>query len=194
MRIISGKSRGRILRTPSRNNVDAGIRPTADRVKEALFSILAGRSRGAKVLDLYAGTGALGLEALSRGAELAVFVDNGDAAIDLVKKNVELCGLADSSAIIRRDLTRGLAFLQELAPAGGFDLIFLDPPYRQGLVALFLSGLAGLRLLAVDGLVVAEEGSDVELAVAYPSLSLADRRRYGDTTIWFYRSCQEDGA
>ena len=194
MRIISGKSRGRILRVPSRNDVKAGIRPTADRVKEALFSILGGRIRGARVLDLYAGTGALGLEALSRGAELAVFVDNGDAALELVKKNIELCGLSSSSAIVRRDLTRGLAFLPGLAPAGGFDLIFLDPPYRQGLVAQFLGGLAELKLLAFDGLVVAEEGAEVELAEAYPGLTLADRRRYGDTGLWFYGHKQEDGT
>lgn len=194
MRIISGTSRGRILRTPGKSDGKSEIRPTADRVKEALFSILGGRLRGAKVLDLYAGTGALGLEALSRGAERAVFVDNGDAALELVRKNVELCGLSERSAIIRRDLTRGLAFLPGVAPAGGFDLIFLDPPYRQGLVALLLSGLAELALLAPDGLVVAEEGAEVELAAVYPGLNLADHRRYGDTAIWFYQPNQEDGG
>ena len=194
MRIISGTSRGRLLRTPGKSAGKSEIRPTADRVKEALFSILGGRLRGAKVLDLYAGTGALGLEALSRGAERAVFVDNGDAALELVKKNVELCGLSERSAIIRRDLTRGLAFLQGVAPAGGFDLIFLDPPYRQGLVALLLSGLSELALLAPDGLVVAEEGAEVELAAVYPGLNLADHRRYGDTAIWFYQPTQEDGG
>jgi len=155
---------------------------------------LAQRIRGANVLDLYAGTGALGLEALSRGADLAVFVDNGDAAIELVKKNVELCGFSERSAIIRRDLTRGLSFLQELSPVGGFDLIFLDPPYRLGLNALFLISLVELQLLASDGLVVAEEGAEVELAEVYPGLSLADRRRYGDTGIWFYQHNSEDGA
>ena len=169
MRIIAGKCRGRVLRTPGLGSVNAGIRPTADRVKEALFSILGNRIRGAKVLDLYAGTGALGLEALSRGADRAVFVDNGDAALALLNKNVELCGFSERSIIIRRDLTRGLAFLPGLAPAGGFDLIFLDPPYRQGSVALFLNGLADLPLLAPDGLVIAEEGAEVELAEAWPN-------------------------
>ena len=193
MRIISGKSRGRILRSPGSNS-NAGIRPTADRVKEALFSILGHRIRGARVLDLYAGTGALGLEALSRGADLAVFVDNGVAAIELVNKNVELCGFSESSAIIRRDLTRGLSFLRELSPVGGFDLIFLDPPYRLGLVAQFLNGLADFQLLALDGLVVAEEGGEVELAEVYPGLSLADHRHYGDTGIWLYQHNPEDGA
>jgi 16S rRNA (guanine966-N2)-methyltransferase len=159
-----------------------------------LFSILGGRIRGAKVLDLYAGTGALGLEALSRGADRAVFVDSCDIAIELVKKNVELCGFSVRSAIIRRDLTKDLSFLQGVAPAGGFDLIFLDPPYRQALVAHFLSGIAELRVLAQDGLFVAEEGAEVGLAEVYPGLILADHRRYGDTGIWFYQYNQEDGG
>lgn len=152
------------------------------------------RIRGARVLDLYAGTGALGLEALSRGADLAVFVDNGDVAIELLNKNVELCGFSERSAIIRRDLTRGLSFLPDLSPAGGFDLIFLDPPYRLGLVAQVLNGLVALQLLTPDGLVVAEEGAEVELAELYPGLRLADRRRYGDTGIWFYQLNSEDGG
>lgn len=194
MRIISGKCRGRILRTPGKSGGKSEIRPTADRVKEALFSILGGRSRGAKVLDLYAGTGALGLEALSRGADRAVFVDNGDVAIELIKKNVELCGFSERSTIIRRDLTRGPSFLQQLSPVHAFDLIFLDPPYRQGLVELFLGGLIDSRLLAEEGLVVAEEGAGVELAEVYPGLQLVDRRSYGDTGIWFYQHSQEDGA
>ncbi len=194
MRIISGKCRGRLLRTPSRVSLTAGIRPTADRVKEALFSILAGRVRGAKVLDLYAGTGALGLEALSRGADSALFVDNGDAALELLRKNVELCGFAEKSAIIRRDLNCGPAFLQKFTPVGGFDLIFLDPPYRQGLVEVFLRGLIELPLLAEDGLVIAEESAEVKLAEDYATFQLADRRCYGDTGIWFYQHNQEDGA
>lgn len=194
MRIISGKCRGRLLRTPGLGNVNAGIRPTADRVKEALFSILGGRIRGARVLDLYAGTGALGLEALSRGADSAIFVDQGEGAIALIKKNVELCGLSERSVIIRRDLARGLSFLQEFSAVGGFDLIFLDPPYRQGLVDSFLLTLSELGLLALDGVVVGEEGAEVELAETYPGLQLADHRRYGDTAIWFYRHTQEDGA
>lgn len=194
MRIIAGKCRGRVLRAPGLDSVNAGIRPTADRVKEALFSILGVRVRGAKVLDLYAGTGALGLEALSRGADLAVFVDQGEGAVALVKKNVELCGLSERSVIIRRDLSGGLSFLRQSCPVGGFDLIFLDPPYRQGLVASFLLTLNELRLLAGKGLVICEEGAEVELAEIYPGLKLADRRRYGDTGIWFYHLNQEDGA
>lgn len=163
-------------------------------MREALFSILGERSRGARVLDLYAGTGALGLEALSRGAKSAVFVDYGEAALGLIRKNIELCGFADRSLVVRRDLARGAAFLRELCPAGGFDLIFLDPPYRQGLVDSFMWSLAGLALLAEEGVVVAEEGAEVEPVEVYPGFILEDRRRYGDTTIWFYNHCRKDVA
>jgi len=194
LRIIAGKCRGRVLRSPGGSTANLGIRPTADRVKEALFSILGQRVRGAKVLDLYAGTGALGLESLSRGADAVVFIDSGAAAIELITKNVELCGFSERSTIIRRDLARGLSFLPPLSPPDGFDLIFLDPPYRLGLVALFLTGLAELPLLARDGMVVAEEGAEVELTEDYPGLSQVDWRHYGDTGIWFYQHSQEDGA
>ncbi|NTV15404.1 MAG: 16S rRNA (guanine(966)-N(2))-methyltransferase RsmD [Desulfobulbaceae bacterium] len=187
MRIIAGTSRGRLLRTPGKKAVLSEIRPTADRVREALFSILAGRTKGARVLDLFAGTGALGLEALSRGAEMAVFVDRGDLAIGLIRKNVELCRAADRSIVVRRDLLPGRQFLADLIPPGGFTLIFLDPPYRANLVNLVLNDLDRLGLLAPEGLVVAEENAGVELPQSFPGLILADQRQYGDTGIWFYR-------
>ncbi|NTV13386.1 MAG: 16S rRNA (guanine(966)-N(2))-methyltransferase RsmD [Desulfobulbaceae bacterium] len=194
MRIISGKSRGLVLRTPGKSEAMSEIRPTADRVREALFSILGIRVKSARVLDLYAGTGALGLEALSRGADSVVFVDRGDTAINLIKKNVDLCNVSDRSIVIRRDLTRGLQFLMTLRPSTGFDLIFLDPPYRCNLVTQFLNTLSDLELLAADSLVVAEEAAAVELPQIFPGLVLADRRHYGDTGIWFYRPNPEDGV
>ena len=187
MRIISGKCRGRRLFTPGRVAGKAAIRPTSDRVREALYSILAGRPEGARILDLFAGTGALGLEGLSRGGSLAVFVDLGAEALALLRRNVELCGFADRGLVIKRDLTRGLSFLREYCPAEGFDLIFLDPPYRRGHVERLLTGVAALGLLAADGLLVAEEAAEVDLPGAFPGLVLADQRLYGDTGIWFYR-------
>jgi 16S rRNA (guanine966-N2)-methyltransferase len=165
----------------------AAIRPTSDRVREALYSILAGRPVAARILDLYAGTGALGLEGLSRGGASAVFVDLGAEALGLLRRNVELCGFANRSTIIKRDLTRGLAFLRGCSPPGGFDLIFLDPPYRRGLAERLLSGLPAVELLAAGGLVVAEEASEVALPHSWPGLQLDDHRVYGDTGIWFYR-------
>jgi 16S rRNA (guanine966-N2)-methyltransferase len=187
LRIISGKCRGRRLCTPGRVAGKAAIRPTSDRVREALYSILADRPEGARILDLFAGTGALGLEGLSRGGATAVFVDLGTEAIGLLRKNVELCGFADRSIIIKRDLTRGLSFLREFRPPEGFDLIFLDPPYRRGLVERLLAGLAEVEVLAADGLVVAEEAADVTLPGPWSGLTIADHRVYGDTGIWFYR-------
>lgn len=145
------------------------------------------RVKAAKVLDLYAGTGALGLEALSRGADAVVFVDLGELALNLIRKNVDLCRFSDRSTIVRRDLTRDRQFLQELRPQSGFDLIFLDPPYRYSLVEQFMDGLNSLELLAEDGLVVAEEDAGVELPLTFPGFILDDRRYYGDTGIWFYR-------
>jgi 16S rRNA (guanine966-N2)-methyltransferase len=187
LRIISGTCRGRRLKAPGRAEGKSAIRPTSDRVREALYSILADRPQGALILDLFAGTGALGLEGLSRGGATAVFVDLGSEALDLIRKNVELCGFTERSVVIKRDLTRGLSFLKEIRPPGGFDLVFLDPPYRRDLAERQLAGLAGVEILAAEGLVVAEEAAEVTLPAAYPGLTLVDHRVYGDTSIWFYR-------
>jgi len=186
LRIISGKCRGRRLRSPGRVAGKAAIRPTSDRVREALFSILADRAKGARILDLFAGTGALGLEGLSRGGAAAVFVDLGAEALGLLRKNVELCGFTDRAIVVKRDLVRGLSSLEEFRPARGFDLIFLDPPYRRGLAERLLAGMETVELVAADGLVVAEEAAEVILPGAWPGLTLTDHRVYGDTGIWFY--------
>lgn len=180
--------------SPGRTVGKSPIRPTADRVREALFSILAGRPVAALILDLFAGTGALGLEGLSRGGAAAVFVDLGVEALALLRKNIELCGFADRTTIIRRDLTRSPFFLKELRPARGFDLIFLDPPYRRELAARLLAELAGIEILAPDGLVVAEEAAEVVLPESWPGLQLDDHRVYGDTGIWFYRPAARSGT
>jgi len=187
LRIISGTCRGRRLCAPGRAVGKTTIRPTADRVREALFNILAARPVPGQIMDLYAGTGSLGLESLSRGGTAALFVDLGLEALGLLRKNVELCGFSDRSTIIRRDLTRGPFVLREFRPVRGFDLIFLDPPYRRGLVASMLSELGTAELLAADGLVVVEEAAGVELPGKWPGLVLEDQRIYGDTGIWFYR-------
>ena len=185
MRIIAGTAKGRRLQTPSKKG--RRVRPTADRAREALFSIIGSEVKGASVLDLYAGTGALGLEALSRGAESALFVDLHNEPLGLIGKNIELCGFSERSRVVRRDLTKGLFFLAEMAPAMGYDLIFIDPPYGKGLAAKALADLGSSALLAEEGLVVAEEESGSDFADAYQSLQLVDRRRYGDTGFWLFR-------
>ncbi|MFC1512845.1 16S rRNA (guanine(966)-N(2))-methyltransferase RsmD [Thermodesulfobacteriota bacterium] len=185
MRIIAGTAKGRRLYTPAKSS--RRIRPTADRSREALFSIIGQEVVGAAVLDLYAGTGALGLEALSRGAGSALFVDLHNEALGLIGKNIELCGFSERSRIIRRDVTKGLFFLEQTAPVTGFDLVFIDPPYGKELASKALADLASMTLLAKDGLVIAEEESGAEFAEAYQGLRLFDRRRYGDTGFWLFR-------
>jgi 16S rRNA (guanine966-N2)-methyltransferase len=180
MRIVAGKFRGKSLLSPS----DDSIRPTADRVREAVFNIIAsliGPSlEGKRVLDLFAGTGALGLEALSRGASRAVFVDDGVEARGLIRDHIEAFGVAGIAKLLRRDAT-------ELGPAGSFgpfDLVFLDPPYGKGLGERALVSARAGGWLAPDTVIVLEEGSDVALDFP-PGFSLDDRREYGAAAVHF---------
>lgn len=192
MRIISGTARGRKLFTPGRGAGVSAIRPTSDRVREAVFNILGDRVAAAATLDLFAGTGALGLEALSRGCSRAVFVDTSPDAIRLIKKNLDICGFSDRANVIRRDLLKSLSFLPKIRPASGFDLIFIDPPYRRAISAKILKYLGGLALLNEDGILVMEEACEVELPENIAGLRKFDRRRYGDTAIFFYRNNREE--
>jgi 16S rRNA (guanine966-N2)-methyltransferase len=181
MRIVTGKHRGRRLATPA----DRNIRPTSDRIREAIFDILshrlfAGRFDGAMVLDVFAGTGAMGCEALSRGAARATFLDSESAAIRLVEQNVRHLGEAENVLVLRRDATRpGKAPLPH-------DLVFTDPPYRSGLAPATLEALAQERWLAPGALVVLELASD-ETPEPPTGFTEIDQRRYGGTTVHFWR-------
>jgi 16S rRNA (guanine(966)-N(2))-methyltransferase RsmD len=169
VRIVAGKFGGRRLSSPA----GRATRPTADRVREALFSIL-GPLAGVRVLDLFAGSGALGIEALSRGAAGAVFVDSDPAAVAAIRRNLDALGL--ELPVRRRD---ALAYLRR-APDGLFDLVFLDPPYSS---ASELAGPLSERLPAVvaeDARIVSESDKRNPLALALP---LLDERIYGDTRI-----------
>jgi 16S rRNA (guanine966-N2)-methyltransferase len=172
MRVIAGTYGGRTLKAPR----GASTRPTSDRVREALFSILGARTQGAKVLDLFAGSGALGLEALSRGAETVTFVDDDRVAIQAIKANLQAL---QANAQVRQ--TDALRFLGA-ASAGGaqYDLIFLDPPYRlaERLAPPLSEALPAV--LAPGAVAVAESDRRAPLALSLP---LKDERRYGDTLI-----------
>jgi 16S rRNA (guanine966-N2)-methyltransferase len=194
LRIIAGSARGRRLFAPGSRGGES-IRPTSDRAREALFNILGWETvRGAMVLDLFAGTGALGLEALSRGATAAVFVDNSSLALDLIHKNITVCRFADQARVIRHDLLKGLSWLQKSGVGPGeageasFDLIFLDPPYRQGLCAGRLTVLLEAGVVGDRARVIFEDDSSEELPEAVGSLRLYDRRAYGDTGFWLYET------
>ncbi|RDE10648.1 16S rRNA (guanine(966)-N(2))-methyltransferase RsmD [Pelagibacterium lacus] len=180
MRIVAGRFRGKQLETPK----SGAIRPTADRVREAVFSIIGSRIGpdldGLYVLDLFAGTGAMGLEALSRGALHCVFVDTGIEARGLIRGHIESFGLGGQTKLLKRDAT-DLGPVERLKPA---DLVFVDPPYGEGLgEKAIASALAG-GWLAPDALIVLEERKDV--AIAAPSgTEVIDRREYADTAVTF---------
>jgi 16S rRNA (guanine966-N2)-methyltransferase len=182
MRIVGGKFRGKTLLSPS----DDSIRPTADRVREAVFNILASRLGasldGKQVLDLFAGTGALGLEALSRGAARIVFVDTGTESRGLIRDHIEAFGAGGVTKLLRRDAT-------DLGPAGTmgpFDLVFLDPPYGEGLGELALGSAAAGGWLAPDVTIVLEDRSDVTLSLP-DGFILDDRRDYGTAAVHFIK-------
>jgi 16S rRNA (guanine966-N2)-methyltransferase len=180
MRIVGGRFSGRTLAPPK----SQAIRPTADRLRESLFNILAHSYgdpvRAARVLDLFAGTGALGLEAMSRGAAFALFIDDGAEARALIRGNVEGLGLGGTTRIFRRDATR----LGPVHPVEPFTLAFLDPPYRQGLAERSLASLRDGGWLAAGALVVVEEAAAASFPVP-AGYEEAERRRYDDTELIF---------
>ena len=178
MRIITGSARGTHLKSP----MGAGTRPTADRTREALFSMLGARVYDARVLDLFAGTGALALEALSRGAESAVLVDR--TTQDILAENMRRTKLETRAEIRRGDVYGQIAALAREGCT--FDLIFADPPYAQGDNVRVLSALDAEELLAADGLVVLEQGMEEQVLAQAGRLSLMRERRYGAARICFY--------
>lgn len=179
MRIVGGKFKGRRLFVP--RGLD--VRPTADRVREAVFSILAAEVEGARVLDIFAGTGALGLEALSRGAARAVFVDRRSQALKTIKRSVEALGLEGSARIVRTDLSRGPGGLRQ--ETGPFDLIFMDPPYGKGLVAPALDMAVRLGLAGPETQAVVEQSCREDPLRIGPDWTMTQERVYGRTRVSF---------
>lgn len=182
MRVIAGQAKGRRLRTPKGRE----LRPTADRVKEALFNILPRDLTGRRVLDLFAGTGNLGLEALSRGAASAVLIDIARPATSVIEENVLALGFGAGARVITAPVFKAVRTLARRGEK--FDLILLDPPYERGLAGETLKEIAKEGLLDEAGIVVAEHSVRDRLDERYGALALSDRRRYGDTELSFFRS------
>ena len=182
MRVVGGRLRGRPLAGPK----SQAIRPTADRLRQSLFNILAHSYSdpvaGARVLDLFAGTGALGIEALSRGAAYALFVDDGAEARALMRENIAALGLAGASRVFRRDATK----LGPVHPLQPFSLVFLDPPYGQGLAVKALAAARAGGWLTPDALIIVEESVKADFA-APEGFAEIERRRYDDTEFVFLR-------
>ena len=180
MRIISGNRRGKKLYAFDGRN----IRPTGDRMREAIFNILSTRVKDAVVLDLFAGTGALGLEALSRGARSALFVDNHPDAVLLLNKNITACGMQQHTRVIRWDIARDLKCLKGIHPE--FNLVFLDPPYDRHLVTPTLVHLHESNAVQSGAHIVAEHRFDEPLPHDIDCFSRLDQRRYGKSLVSFF--------
>ena len=178
MRVISGTLKGRRLICPP----GRATRPTADRTKESVFNILSGRLQDRRVLDLFAGTGALGIEALSRGAAFAVFIDQAKAAVDSIQHNIHALELEDRARTIRWNIRKNLNCLRSIQP---FDLIFIDPPYATDAVNPVLTSLAACGSLCSGTRIVIEHSDRERIVLPTESLVLADQRRFGKTLVSF---------
>jgi 16S rRNA (guanine966-N2)-methyltransferase len=186
MRIIAGSSRGRKLAGPP----SAAVRPTADHVKEALFNILADRVPGARFLDLYAGTGNIGIEALSRGAQEAVFVESSAAMGRLLRANLKRCGFDHLAELRLLPVARFLKQHHELP----YDIIFLDPPYRTAEAEKVLPSLGGDAIIRDNGVVVVEHFHKSPPVERIGHLALIKTYRYGDSCLSVYRAVREEAA
>ena len=186
MRIISGSRKGHRLVEWE----ESGIRPMRDFVRSALFNILSDLVVDAGFLDLFCGTGSVGLEALSRGALEATFVDRSHAACAIVRRNLDLLGFLDKGSVLQRDYAAGIDHLQRRGKR--YDLIFVGPPYDKGLAASTLCLLAEHEILAKDGLIVTEVRNKTHLDARYGALERIDERTYGDNVLGFYGFSEEE--
>ena len=185
MRVITGTARGRRLREPE----GMATRPTTDNVKESMFNLIQFDIEGRRVLDLFAGTGQLGIEALSRGAKSALFVDKRADAVKLVRENLALCRLEEKAQVICGDSLAALG-----TQSGRFDIIFLDPPYESGLLAQAMERIASFDILSPDGIMVAESPLGQELPALPAPYSLYREYRYGKIKVSIYHRAGEEEA
>jgi 16S rRNA (guanine966-N2)-methyltransferase len=179
VRVIAGAAKGRQLKLDRRSSV----RPTSDKLREALFSTLGSSVRERRVLDLYAGTGALGIEALSRGAASATFVDSDRSAIGMIRANLEFTGLSERAEVVHRTAERFVA-----GGGGPFDLILMDPPYAAGIPYGVLKGLLHHEMLASDATLVLEVSSRLSEPEIPAGYRVEQHRRYGDSALLYLAS------
>jgi 16S rRNA (guanine966-N2)-methyltransferase len=181
LRIIAGRFKGRKLRSVPGTKT----RPTASRIREAIFNILAGQVRGARVLDLFAGTGAFGVEALSRGAESVFFIDIDSDSIAVLKDNIKSISLENHTRILKWDPTKNLNCLRSWRPA--FNLVFMDPPYNKNLIAATLQNLHNSESMESGTRIVLEHSRQEPIPKDKKPFILLDQRRYGKTLVSFFK-------
>jgi len=176
MRVISGVARGRKLKEPQ----GAKIRPTSDKVKESIFNIIQFDIEGRRVLDLFAGSGQIGIEALSRGAKNVVFVDLAADAIKLIRENLKICGLSEMASVYARDAIRFLEGDEK------FDLIFIDPPYDSKLADIAISKIVEFDKLNINGIIISEAKVDITTPEVAQPYTLQKEYKYGGVKISKY--------
>jgi 16S rRNA (guanine966-N2)-methyltransferase len=178
VRIIGGELKGRKLYSIR----GTAIRPTADRLRESIFNIISSCVPDAVVLDLFAGTGALGIEALSRGAESAIFVDNSKEALSVIKNNIKSCTLDKRAKVIKWDIKKNLNCLK-LTPPGFFTLVFLDPPYNQNMIKPTLLNLDHSKSMKKEAVIVVEHAPVESIPSEFIAFEVTGQRRYGKTLV-----------
>ena len=182
MRVIAGMAKRRGLITPR----GLAVRPTADRIKEALFNILGASVAGCRFLDMYAGAGTVGIEALSRGAGQVVFIEKEADNVRIIKKNLQITGLAENARCLHMPVNKAIALLA--SEQVSFELIFMDPPYGEDLIPDTLKGIAGNNLLKPKGIVVAESAKGARLPENVTGgLQMCRREIYSETMITFFQ-------
>lgn len=184
LRVISGICKGRKLKTVH----GMQTRPTADRMRESLFNILGPKLVEAVVLDLFAGTGALGIEALSRGARYAVFVERRQQAVSVIRENLITCRMTDKARIIQWDVAKNLKCLESVTAR--FDMVFMDPPYQQNLLYAALDSLRKTASLHAETTIVIEHAADDTLQTNGAGYTMLDQRQYGNTAFSFLRPAE----
>lgn len=181
LRVISGSLKGRKLKTVK------GIttRPTADRMREALFNIMASKIPGSVILDLYAGTGALGIEALSRGAKYSVFIENDKNALSTINENILLCQMSDKAKTIQWDIVKSLTCVESTTLL--FDIVFMDPPYKKNVIKKTIENLKKTSSLKKSTDIIVEHSIEKELQNEISGYEVFDQRKYGKTAFSFLR-------
>jgi 16S rRNA (guanine966-N2)-methyltransferase len=185
MRIISGLAKGRKILSP----VGMNTRPTLDRIKESIFSIIQNKVYGTTALDMFAGTGSLGLEAVSRGAKYCYLVDKGKETYSFLKKNIENLGFKEKAEALNIDSYEALGYLHNKGIV--FDLIFIDPPYLKDMIPPAIQMIYEKNLLNRDGLIVSKIDSSETIYEGNGFINVFDVRKYGNTTVCFYKFKEE---
>ena len=186
MRVIGGKYRGRLIRAPR----GQGVRPTSDRLRETLFNIIAPQIEGSRFLDICAGSGAVGIEALSRGAACAAFIDSSRRSCVVIESNLASLGITSNATIINRDAVAAIKRLS--GDEAKFDIIFFDPPYASDIYSQVMSGIAAGDLLGPEALVIAEHRAKTRPAAGYGELKIYRELKQGDSALAFYTVAGDD--